>query len=73
MAPMAERPDPHGSDAAAGEHGQPADHAADQGHDDHGHGAGSALGPLDAQAWGAAILGIVLGLIVVAAFMLAAT
>ena len=61
-----------------GEHGKPddhgADHGADPGHDDHdmdeGHG-GEALGPIDTVAWGAAVLGIVLGLVVFVALLLA--
>ncbi len=38
------------------------DHAVDGDHD--GHGA-EALGPVDVQAWGALILGVALGLVVV--------
>ena len=45
-------PDPHGSDALAGQHG-----AGDHGEDE-------ALGPLDLQAWGAGALGIAAGLAV---------
>lgn len=52
------------------------DHGDDQGHDDHGHDdhghGGEALGPFDLPAWGAAALGIVLGLVVVFAFVQAA-
>jgi hypothetical protein len=54
------------------------DHAAahpsgDQGHhadahgDDHGH--GDALGPIDWRAWGAAVLGVASGLLVVAVML----
>lgn len=51
-----------------GPHGSSADHGEDHGHDDHAHG-GDALGPINVAAWGAAALGIVLGLIVVLAFV----
>ncbi len=46
------------------------DHGDDHGHDDHAH-AEEALGPVDGPAWGAGILGVVLGLAVAAAFVLA--
>ena len=46
------------------------DHGDDHGHDDHGH-AEEALGPLDWGAWGAGLLGVVLGLAVMACFVLA--
>ena len=39
------------------------DHGDDHGHDDHGH-ESEALGSIDTQAWGAFVLGIVLGLAV---------
>jgi hypothetical protein len=67
---MTERHDPHAADSMVGPHGQPSDHGADHGHDDHAHGAsGEQLGPLDARAWGAAALGIGMGLAVAAAFL----
>ena len=69
---MAERPDPHADDAMVGPHGQPTDHGEDSGHDDHAHG-GEALGPLDVQAWGAAAVGVALGLVVFYAFVTALT
>ena len=47
------------------------DHGEDHGHDDHAHGGEDALGPIDSFAWGAGLLGVVLGLAVVAAFVLA--
>ena len=65
---MTERHDPHPADALVGDHGKP-DDEADHGHDD-GH-AGEPLGPIDLPAWGAAIFGAVLGLLVVGAFILA--
>jgi hypothetical protein len=49
-------------DIADEPHG-PDDHGEDHGHDDHAHDS-EALGPVDAQAWGALALGIGLGLIV---------
>jgi hypothetical protein len=67
---MTERHDPHGAEAMVGPHGQASDHGADHGHDDHGHAAeGEPLGRLDARAWGAAALGIGMGLAVAAAFL----
>ncbi len=41
-----------------------------RGHGDHGH-APDALGPIDRASWGAGILGVVLGLVVVVAIALA--
>lgn len=41
------------------------------GHDEHGHGGGERLGPIDTAAWGAGAFGVVLGLVVVACFALA--
>ena len=46
------------------------DHGDDHGHDDHAH-AEEALGPVDGPAWGAGILGVLLGLAVAGAFFLA--
>ncbi len=43
----------------------------DHGHDDHAPEIVMPLGPLDVFAWGAGVLGIVLGLAVVGAFALA--
>jgi hypothetical protein len=68
----AEHPNPHAGEMLAGSHATMDDHGADHGHDDHnlgeGHG-GEALGPFDMKLWGAAALGIVLGLAVVVALM----
>ena len=47
------------------------DHGDDGGHDDHAHDDSMPLGPIDAIAWGAGVLGVVLGLAVVWAFYLA--
>ncbi|HSL97955.1 MAG TPA: hypothetical protein VK831_05230 [Candidatus Deferrimicrobiaceae bacterium] len=65
---MTEQSDPHAADAMVGPHAQPADHGGDHGHDDHGHDAES-LGPLDTWAWGAGVLGIILGLAVAVALL----
>jgi len=59
----------HPADVADEPHGLD-DHGEDHGHDDHAH-AEEALGPIDVPAWGAGILGVVLGLAVAVAFMLA--
>jgi hypothetical protein len=54
---------------AHGDHGDAAAHGADDGH---GHGAPSeALGPVDTRAWGAAIGGALLGIIVIVALYVA--
>ena len=67
--------DAHDGDAP-GHAGAVADHATSdhgdaQGHDDHAHGAGEGLGPIDTMAWGAGALGVLLGLVVAACFVLA--
>ncbi len=64
----------HGDDApghagAVGHHTTD-DHGDDHGHDDHGH-AEEALGPIDVAAWGAGALGVVLGLVIAACFVIA--
>ena len=46
------------------------DHGDEHEHDDHGH-AEESLGPIDRPAWGAGILGVLLGLAVTVAFVLA--
>lgn len=55
----------HASDAMAGPH-EAGDHGTDHGHDDHAHGDGEPLGPVDVAAWGAGAIGIAAGLIVAA-------
>ena len=57
---MAETHAPHASD----------EHATDDvhGHDDHGR-ATTEPGPVDVQAWGAAAIGVLLGLLVVLALV----
>ncbi|HYK94656.1 MAG TPA: hypothetical protein VE011_02160 [Candidatus Dormibacteraeota bacterium] len=69
---MAERQDHHAGEASVGPHGAPDDHGDTHGHDDHAHG-GEALGPVNVMAWAAAIGGIALGLVVMFAFIQAAT
>lgn len=46
------------------------DHGDEHGHDDHAH-TDEPLGPIDVPAWGAGLAGILLGLAVALAFMLA--
>jgi hypothetical protein len=72
MGSMSERADPHAGESLVGPHGAADDHGDTHGHDDHAH-SEDALGPLDLPAWGAAILGLVLGLIVLFAFVQAAS
>jgi hypothetical protein len=72
MASMSERPDPHAGEDMVGPHGQADDHGDTHGHDDHAHAAGT-LGPLDVQAWTAAAVGILLGLVVILALIQSAT
>ena len=77
---MADHPDsahaktasPHEGESMVGPHGTMDDHGGDHGHDDHnmGEGHGSeAIGPVDVRMWGAAALGVLLGLVVVWAFV----
>jgi len=63
--------DPHAGESTVGPHGDAMDHGGAHGHDDHAH-AGMDLGPVDVASWGAAATGILLGLIVVLAFVRAA-
>ncbi len=65
---MSEHEDPHGGESMVEAHGSAADHGGAHGGDDHPDGA-EALGPFDLRAWGAAGLGIVLGLVVMLAFI----
>jgi hypothetical protein len=53
----------HPGDLADEAHG-PDDHGETHGHDDHAHGVDT-LGPVDVQAWGALVLGVGAGLLVV--------
>jgi hypothetical protein len=65
---------PHDSDLPGHEgavaHHAPDDHGEEDGHDDHAHDDEEFLGPIDAIAWGAGVLGVVLGLAVALAFAL---
>jgi len=63
-------PNPHVEDSTVGPHGSAEDHGETHGHDDHAHAAGAKLGPLDRAAWGAGLLGLVLGLAVAVALAL---
>jgi hypothetical protein len=63
---------PHDADQPGHEgavaHHAPDDHGEDHGHDDHAHEDSDLLGPIDVIAWGAGVLGVVLGLAVALAF-----
>ena len=62
--------DAHASDSPmAGEPHGLGDHGEDHGHDDHAH-AEEALGPIDWPAYGAGVLGLILGVVIVWAFVL---
>lgn len=43
------------------------DHGEDHGHDDHAH-PDETLGPLDPMAWGAGLLGVLIGVVVAVCF-----
>jgi hypothetical protein len=62
----------HGADGMVGPHGSMADHGEAHGHDDHAHG-GETLGPVDRGLWGAAALGILLGIVVAVALAIGAS
>ena len=65
---------PHDADRPGHEgavaHHAPDDHGEDHGHDDHAHADEELLGPIDAVAWGAGVIGVALGLAVALAFAL---
>ena len=54
-------PNPHADDSMVGPHGSMADHGETHGHDDHAHAGTPTLGPLNARALAAALVGILLG------------
>lgn len=68
----------HGDDAddapghagSAGLHHDVTDHGDDGEHDDHAHGE-ERLGPIDVFAWGAGLIGILIGVGIAAVFALA--
>jgi hypothetical protein len=51
-------------------HHQTDDHGDDHGHDDHAH-AEEALGPVDVAAWGAGVVGVMVGFLVALCFAFA--
>jgi hypothetical protein len=67
--------DRHADDAPGHEgavaHHLPDDHGGDHGHDDHAHGDGEGLGPIDTAAWSAGIAGVAIGLAIAVCFALA--
>ena len=48
------------------------DHGDDHGHDDQAHGE-EPLGPIDGAAWGAGLLGVLIGVTIAFCFVLATT
>jgi hypothetical protein len=66
--------DQHATDApghaGAVAHHSTSDHGDDHGHDDHAH-AEEPLGPIDVAAWGAGLLGVLIGAAIAACFVLA--
>jgi hypothetical protein len=59
-----------GADHASTSHTEPTHDGGGQGHDDghgNGHGHEEALGPIDWRAWGAAVVGLIGGLLVIVA------
>lgn len=69
---MTDLPDQHADESMVGPHGSAEDHGETHGHDDHAHDS-DALGPINVPAWGAAVLGLGLGFVVVFAFIQAAS
>lgn len=60
----------HSDDGMVGPHGATTDHGEDHGHDDHAHGD-EPFEKVDLPAWGAGVLGVVLGILVVVALVIA--
>ena len=71
-APGQLRAAPHDADGMVGPHGSMADHGEEHGHDDHAH-AAETLGPIDRGLWGAAAIGILLGVVVAVALAIGAS
>jgi hypothetical protein len=71
-APTELHPRAHEADGMVGPHGATTDHGETHGHDDHAHGGGT-LGPLNRGMWGAAALGILLGVAVAVALAIGAS
>jgi hypothetical protein len=69
--PAVPRQVPDAGDAMTGPHGSMDDRGADHGHDDHAHADEDAVGKFDVPAWGAGVLGVVLGVAVVLAVAMA--
>ena len=68
----ASHPNPHADEELSGAHASMDDHGDDHGHDDHNMGEGHEtieLGPIDIMSWGALVLGILLGLVMLVAFL----
>jgi hypothetical protein len=61
----------HPGDLPGEAHG-PDDHGEGHGHDDHAH-ASEDLGPIDVQAWGALLIGVAAGLVIVLCMVLTTT
>ena len=65
---------PHATDTpghpGAVDHHSTSDHGEDHGHDDHAHGE-EPLGPIDIAAWGAGVVGILVGVAIAACFAVA--
>ena len=57
--------------AGAVAHHETTDHGDDHGHDDHAHADEEALGPIDWAAWGAGIVGLLIGVAIAFCFALA--
>ena len=66
----AQHPDDVPRHADIVDHHSTTDHGDDAAHDDHAH-DDEPLGPIDVPAWGAGLLGVLLGLAVAVAFVLA--
>ncbi len=65
--------DPHATDTPGHEgavaHHSTDDHGDDHGHDDHAHGDEDTLGPIDRVAWGAGLLGVLIGVAIALCFV----